>query len=120
GEPDGVDASMMLARDLLSKPEMKILLDKVEIYIIPIYNTGGALRRGCCSRANQDGPTEYGFRGNDLNLDLNRDFMKCDALETEVFEKYFHAIKPDFFVDTHVSDGADYQYTMTLVSTQHN
>ncbi len=118
GEPDGVDASMMLARDFILKPGLRKLLDDIEIYIIPVYNTGGALRRGCCSRANQDGPVDYGFRGNALNLDLNRDFIKCDAMETEVFENYFHKIKPQLFIDTHVSDGADYQYTMTLIASQ--
>ena len=119
GEPDGIDASMMLARDLLIKPELRKLLDQVEVNIIPVYNTGGSLKRGCCSRANQDGPVEYGFRGNSLNLDLNRDFIKCDALETEVFENYFHKVQPHFFIDTHVSDGADYQYTMTLIVSQY-
>ena len=120
GEPDGVDACMMLARDYLSKTEFKRQLDEVELYIIPIYNTGGTLRRGCCSRANQYGPDAYGFRGNALNLDLNRDFIKCDAMETEVLENYFHKIKPHLFIDTHVSDGADYQYIMTLIASQHN
>jgi hypothetical protein len=120
GEPDGIDASMMLCRDLLQKPDLRKLLDDVEIYLVPVYNTGGSERRGCCSRANQDGPLEYGFRGTDLNLDLNRDFMKSDALETMVLEKWFHEVKPDIFIDTHVSDGADYQYTMTLITSQHN
>jgi hypothetical protein len=118
GEPDGIDGSMMLCRDILEKPELTKLLDDVEIYVIPVYNTGGTERRGCCSRANQDGPLEYGFRGTDLNLDLNRDFMKSDAIETMVLEKWFHEMKPEFFIDTHVSDGADYQYTMTLISSQ--
>lgn len=120
GEPDGVDACMMLSRDLLTRPELTKLLDQVEVNIIPLYNTGGAQKRGCCSRANQDGPEEYGFRANDLNLDLNRDFIKCDALETEVFQSFFQAVHPHIFIDTHVSDGADYQYTLTLISSQHN
>ncbi len=120
GEPDGVDACMMLSRDVLTKAALTPLLDQVEINIIPLYNTGGAQKRGCCSRANQDGPEEYGFRANDLNLDLNRDFIKCDALETEVFESFFQSVRPHIFIDTHVSDGADYQYTLTLIASQHN
>ncbi len=120
GEPDGIDASMMLARDFLQKPALRKMLDEIELFIIPIFNTGGAQQRGCCSRANQDGPIEYGFRGNPLNLDLNRDFIKCDALETIVLQDFFQQTKPHFFIDTHVSDGADYQYTMTLIASQHN
>ncbi len=120
GEPDGVDACMMLARDLVTKQEMKTLLDHVVLLIIPVYNISGALNRSCCTRANQDGPEEYGFRGTIQNLDLNRDFIKNDAAETFSFENIFTEWKPDWFVDTHVSDGADYQYTMTYIATQHN
>ncbi len=120
GEPDGIDASMKFADDLLSRKIPDTLLNHVVICIIPVYNIDGALNRGCCSRANQNGPEEYGFRGNAKNLDLNRDFIKCDAENTRSFTKLFREWDPDVFVDTHVSDGADYQYTMTLISTQHN
>jgi hypothetical protein len=99
---------------------MKGLLQHVVLAIIPIYNIDGALNRGCCSRANQDGPEAYGFRGNARNLDLNRDFIKCDAENSRSFSEIFQELQPDILVDTHVSDGADYQYTMTLISTQHN
>ena len=30
----------------------------------------------------------------------------------------YHAVQPDVFVDTHTSNGADYPYTMTLITTQ--
>ncbi len=120
GEPDGIDASMMLARDLLFKKEMNALLSHVVVLIIPVYNIAGCMNRGCCSRANQNGPLEYGFRANAQNLDLNRDFMKNDAPETFSFENIFTQWHPDWFADTHVSDGADYTYTMTYIATQHN
>jgi hypothetical protein len=32
----------------------------------------------------------------------------------------FHLIDPDVFIDNHVSDGADYQHVMTLLTSQHN
>ena len=77
GEPDGIDASMMLARDLLNG---KLYLpDNVVIAIIPVYNIGGMLQRGTTGRVNQRGPREYGFRANARNYDLNRDFTKCDT-----------------------------------------
>ncbi|MEX0967178.1 MAG: M14 family metallopeptidase [Bacteroidia bacterium] len=118
GEPCGVDASMMLARDLMEKKEMQRLLQNVVVCIIPFYNIGGALNRGCCSRANQVGPKEYGFRGNARNLDLNRDFIKADSRNARSFAEIFDDWKPDIFVDTHTSNGADYQHVMTLISTQ--
>ena len=64
GEPCGVDASMQLARDLMIKPELKKLMDKTTIVIVPFYNISGGLNRGSYSRANQEGPKNYGFRGN--------------------------------------------------------
>lgn len=118
GEPDGVDASMMLIRDAATG---KIKLpDNVFLVVVPIYNIGGALNRGRLSRANQDGPLQYGFRGSARNLDLNRDFIKCDASETLGLEDLFTKMNPDIFIDNHVSNGADYQHIMTLVETQHN
>jgi len=76
------------------------------------------LNRGCCSRANQNGPEAYGFRGNARNLDLNRDFIKMDSENAKLFATIFHRLNPDVLVDTHTSNGADYQYTMTLLTTQ--
>jgi len=116
GEPCGVDASIQLAQDLLEGGLPK----NVIIAIIPIYNIGGAHNRSCCSRANQNGPLEYGFRGNSKNLDLNRDFIKADSKNTLAFYKIFHYLNPSIFIDTHTSNGADYQHTMTLITSQLN
>lgn len=118
GEPDGIDASMMLARNLVEDSVLHHLLDHVVVIIVPIYNVAGSLNQSATSRANQNGPDEYGFRGNELNLDLNRDFIKCDSREAQMFNEMFATWKPDVMIDTHVSDGADYQYTMTYVATQ--
>ena len=120
GEPCGVDATIMLIRDYLQKEELQQYLEHVVIVAIPFYNIGGVLNRGSYSRANQVGPREYGFRGNARNLDLNRDFVKCDSKNAQSFNKLFHLWQPDIFIDNHTSNGADYQYTMTLIATQHN
>ncbi|HZF99465.1 MAG TPA: M14 family zinc carboxypeptidase, partial [Chitinophagales bacterium] len=117
GEPDGIDASMMLVRDLLTDEKYASLLEHTVLLVIPSYNISGMLNRGLHSRVNQKGPEEYGFRGNRQNLDLNRDFIKCDSKEAETFNKIFAAWQPQMFVDTHVSNGADYQYTMTHIQT---
>jgi len=118
GEPDGIDASMMLARDLCTA-EIKAP-ENVVLAIIPVYNIGGCLNRNSFSRVNQDGPVSYGFRGNSQNLDLNRDFIKADSRDAMAFEKIFQWLNPDIFIDNHVSDGADYQHTMTMLTTQHD
>lgn len=118
GEPDGIDASMMLLRDLATG-KVKAPAN-VAIAFIPIYNIGGALNRSAYSRVNQNGPEQYGFRGNAQNLDLNRDFIKNDSRNARAFAQIFHLLDPHIFIDNHVSDGADYQHTMTLLTTQHN
>jgi hypothetical protein len=114
GEPEGIDASMMLARDLLKG---NLLPKDVVICIIPVYNIDGSFNRTSTSRANQNGPVAYGFRGNSKNYDLNRDFIKSDSKNSLAFQQIFNSWQPEIFVDTHTSNGADYQYTMTLIPT---
>lgn len=118
GEPCGVDASMMLVRDALLQPESYGWSDEVVLVVVPVYNIGGALNRSSHSRANQNGPREYGFRGNARNLDLNRDFIKCDSRNAQSFNRLFQKWQPDLLIDNHTSNGADYQYTITLLPPQ--
>ncbi|TVT39081.1 hypothetical protein FNT36_15570 [Hymenobacter setariae] len=120
GEPEGIDASMMLARDLLRDKKLLPLLQKVTLVIVPVYNVDGMLNRNSTTRANQNGPQAYGFRGNARHLDLNRDFVKQDSRNARSFAALFQKWRPEIFVDTHTSNGADYQYTITLIPTQHN
>jgi len=115
GEPEGIDASMMFARDLLKDNKLP---NDVVICIIPVYNIDGSFNRTSTSRANQNGPEAYGFRGNSKNYDLNRDFIKTDSKNSATFQQIFMLWQPEIFVDTHTSNGADYQYTMTLIPTQ--
>jgi hypothetical protein len=118
GESDGIDATMMLFRDL-ANGKIKTKNNTI-VVTIPIYNVGGSLNRNSTTRTNQNGPKAYGFRGNAGNYDLNRDFIKSDTKNARTFAKIFHLVKPDVFIDNHVSNGADYQYTLTHLFTQHN
>lgn len=118
GEPCGVDASMMLFRDFAQDKALQAYLDRLVIVNIPFYNIGGGLNRGSYSRANQLGPEAHGFRGNAKNLDLNRDFIKCDSRNAQTFNQIFASWQPDIFMDNHTSNGADYPYTMTLIASQ--
>ena len=117
GEPDGIDASMLLMSHLATA---KIEVPKNTIVIvIPVYNIDGMLNRNATSRVNQNGPEEYGFRGNGRNFDLNRDFIKSDTKNARSFQAIFHEVNPAIFIDNHVSNGADYQYVLTCIATQH-
>ena len=120
GEPEGIDASMMLARNLLQQPKLRKLLAQVTIVLVPVYNIDGMLNRNATTRVNQNGPAAYGFRGNARHLDLNRDYIKQDSRNARSFATLFQRWQPDVFVETHTSNGADYQYTITLIATQHS
>jgi hypothetical protein len=118
GEPEGVDACMALVRDFCTQPERVAKLGNTVFLFVPLYNVDGSINRANTSRVNQDGPEQFGFRGNSRHLDLNRDFVKCDTLTAQTFNKLFATWDPDVMVDTHTSNGADYSYTMTLIHTQ--
>ena len=116
GETDGIDASMQLFRDLATG-KYKIS-DNLLVVAIPVYNIGGCLNRNTTTRVNQNGPEEYGFRGNGRNFDLNRDFIKSDTKNAKSFVEIFHLVNPTVFIDNHVSNGADYQYVLTYIMTE--
>ena len=118
GEPEGIDACMALVRDFCVDPTRLAALGDTVFLFVPLYNVDGSTNRADTSRVNQDGPEQFGFRGNSRHLDLNRDFIKCDSLTAQVFNRLFTAWDPDVMVDTHTSNGADYPYTMTLIHTQ--
>jgi hypothetical protein len=120
GESDGIDASMLLLRDIVQNNSLQKKYKNSLIAVIPVYNVGGALNRNSHTRANQNGPVSYGFRGNARNFDLNRDFIKQDTKNAAAFAEIFHTVNPDVFIDNHVSNGADYQYAITHLFTQHN
>ena len=128
GESEGKDAGMMLIRDMVSgRPAthtgdyvlrnsatgLPSLLNGVSLLFIPIFNVDGHERFGPYNRINQNGPKEMGWRVNADNLNLNRDYLKAETPEMQAWLKLFNQWLPDFFIDSHTTDGADYQYVVT-------
>lgn len=113
GEPDGKDAAIILLRDMLINNKHRDLLEKSSILFIPIVNVDGHERFGPYYRINQNGPEEMGWRTNAQNLNLNRDFLKADAGEMQQWLKIYSTWLPEFFIDIHTTDGADFQYALT-------
>ncbi|MCA1622933.1 MAG: M14 family metallopeptidase [Acidobacteria bacterium] len=113
GESDGKDAGLALLRDIAITKTRQDLLKDVVILFVPIYNVDGHELFSAYNRINQNGPDEMGFRATSANLNLNRDYMKADAPETRAFLKLWNEWKPDFFIDCHVTDGADFRYNVT-------
>jgi len=115
GEMDGKDSCLALMREMLITKSQAKLLDRAVVIIVPMYNADGHERRSPYNRINQNGPAEMGWRTQSNNLNLNRDYLKADAVETRAFLRFFNEWLPDFFIDDHVTDGADYQYDTTYM-----
>ena len=115
GEAEGKDAGLLLIRDMIIHHEQELLLDHVSLIFIPIFNVDGHERFGPFNRINQNGPEEMGWRVTANNLNLNRDFLKAETPEMRAWLFLFNTWMPDFFIDTHTTDGADYQYPLTYL-----
>ena len=113
GEPDGKDAGFMLIRDMLIHHKYREILDNVTILFIPIFNVDGHEQFSSMYRINQNGPEELGSRVTAQKINLNRDFLKAEAPEMQHWLKLYHQWMPEFFMDIHVTNGADFQYVST-------
>ncbi len=116
GEPVGKDAGLMLFRDIAIKNMHHEIMEDVTLLFIPIMNVDGHERFGPYNRINQNGPEEMGWRTNAINLNLNRDFLKADSKEVTALLQLWQEWNPDFFIDTHSTNGGDYQYAMTYAT----
>jgi murein tripeptide amidase MpaA len=121
GEVEGKDACMLLLREILITKEKEHLLDNTILLIIPVLNIDGHERLSPFNRPNQNGPKKMGWRTNALNLNLNRDYLKAETPEIRSFLKLFNDWLPDFMIDNHTTNGADYQYHVTYgIETHQN
>lgn len=121
GEVEGKDACMLLLREILITKEKNHLLENTILLIIPVLNVDGHERISPFNRPNQNGPKKMGWRTNALNLNLNRDYLKADSPEIRSFLKLFNEWLPDFMIDNHTTNGADYQYHVTYgIETHQN
>jgi len=119
GEIEGKDACLALIRDMVITREKESLLDSVIFLMIPMFNLDGHENRARYTRPNQDGPENAGFRSTAQFLNLNRDYLKADSPEMRAWLANWLAWMPDFFVDDHVTDGSDWQYTVSYSAPWH-
>lgn len=113
GEIEGKDASKILLREILVTKEKEYLIDNVVLMVVPIFSVDGHERKSKYNRINQDGPEEMGWRTTSQGYNLNREWMKADAPEMQYMLKLISEWDPDFIIDNHTTNGADYQYTVT-------
>ena len=119
GECAGKDASLMLLRDIAITRTRANLLDHVILLVIPIFNLDGHERFSPYSRINQNGPEEMGWRVTSRNLNLNRDYMKADAVEMRAWLKLWNEWRPHLHFDNHATDGGDWQYDLMYSADTH-
>jgi len=114
GEIAGKDATLMLLRDMLMLRSQEHLLKGATLLVLPVFNVDGHERRSQFNRINQSGPFEMGWRATAQRLNLNRDFAKADTPEMRAWLAMYRAWLPELTIDNHTTDGADYQYDVTL------
>jgi hypothetical protein len=114
GEVEGKEALQMLLRDLVFGKGPNAL-DSLVLIAVPIYNADGNERLApqAVNREEQNGPEIVGERANARRLDLNRDYVKAEAVETRAALALFDAWDPDVFVDLHTTDGSYHGYALT-------
>lgn len=114
GEVCPKEASMMLMRELVFG-DLNALLKHLIVLVIPIYNADGNEHISEANRLSQIGPEKgVGVRTNALGLDLNRDYMKIEAQETEhLIGDVYVQWSPDVIVDGHTTDGSRHGYDLT-------
>ncbi|MES2564059.1 MAG: M14 family metallopeptidase [Pseudomonadota bacterium] len=84
-EPAGGEAMLALAQSL-AVGELKPLLQRVSVVIMPRVNPDGA---------------HYFWRGTARCVDINRDHLKVDLPETYAIRRMTYEYTPDIFVDAH-------------------
>jgi hypothetical protein len=113
GEIEGKDAGLILLRNIAITHTYPHLLDHVVLVYIPVFSVDGHENASPYNRINQNGPQSMGFRAQSQYLNLNRDYIKAEAPEMRAWLTLWQTWLPDFLIDVHTTDGADYQYDLT-------
>jgi len=114
GEIDGKDAGFLALRELLTGKAGRGLLEKQVLLFVPVFNVDGHERFGAWNRPNQRGPEQMGWRVTAQNYNLNRDYMKADALEMQAMLRLVQAWDPVAAIDLHVTDGAKFRHDVAI------
>ena len=115
GEVEGKDAGFWFVRDLLDGKVAPGALDHVSLVFVPVLNPDGHERFGKNNRPNQRGPEEMGWRTNGARQNLNRDWLKADAPETQAALGLIRSAKPVLWIDLHTTDGAKFEQDISVV-----
>jgi len=115
GEVEGKEASLMLARDLVSGLNSDIL-KKVIVLICPNFNPDGNEAISVKNRIHQNGPKNgVGLRYNGQMLDLNRDAIKLETPEMQgLIRNVIRKWDPSVTIDCHTTNGSFHEEPVTF------
>ena len=121
GEVEGKEIIQQIMRDILLGTK-KYLLDNQIILFAPIYNTDSNDKMKKGRRPSQeDSPVEVGIRSNSQGLDLNRDGIKMEGLETNgLIQNVLNKWNPEMLVDLHTTNGTWHGYGITYAPSYHS
>lgn len=114
GEIEGKDAGFWFVRDLLDGKVAPGALDHVSLVFVPVINPDGHERFGKNNRPNQRGPEETGWRTTGARWNLNRDWVKADAPETQAAIALIRETQPVLWLDLHTTDGAKFEHDISI------
>ncbi len=121
GEVEGKEGSLMLARDLLDG-DTDTLLTHLTLVVVPLFNPDGNDAIDPANRSlhlqkleGQLGPISgVGTRVNAAKINLNRDYMRQEAVEMRLLQTRVCQIwEPDLTIDNHATNGSVHRFSMT-------
>lgn len=126
GEVEGKEALLALMREM-TLGQLRPFLDRLTLVAVPILNPDGNDRISTDNRRldlqaleGQIGPPGgVGTRNTGQGWNLNRDYVKQEAVESRQLARLYHRWWPHVFVDCHTTDGSIHAYDLTY-DTAHN
>ena len=119
GEVEGKEAVLAFLREIAQGGHQDIV-KKVIVAFVPNYNPDGNDEFDRRNRPDQAGPVEgVGVRHNGSHLDLNRDYVKVEAPETEALIRTVRALDAMLVVDLHTTDGSFHGFDLTYAGPLH-
>ncbi len=121
GEVEGKEASLMLARDLLTSP-LGELLERLTLVVVPLFNPDGNDRISPENRRldlakleGQLGPESgVGTRTTASGINLNRDYLRQAAPEMRLLQsRVCRPWQPHLTIDCHSTNGSVHRFAMT-------
>ena len=120
GEVEGKEALLAFMRDM-TLGDLRPLLDQLTLVFIPILNPDGNVRISPENRKLEldalegqiNPPGGVGIRNTGQGWNLNRDYMKQEAIESNNLSRLYGEWWPHVFIDCHTTDGSIHAYDLT-------